>query len=301
MSAIPGFVSLFYHKDNYESAVNKTNPVGTKGLSAHSFNELLSDMLSGNYKVVVPSRFRNQISSIAPQFRGYNQHDAQEFIAVVLNSLHEDLLVPENPRVEKSAVLDLFGGMYKSTVTCDECHTDSTKYEPFLTLPVPVPEKEIRKVLCTFFPANAAPINLAVRANKSGNTGHLYTKLAELLSISYQEGLFAGIQLSGHFGSCYEISANKVVSTFREKDRALIFENSGATEKNVACFSFRRGRMSRPSQFGVPFLIFCDPANVSVPLVKELVSRRLRTITNANVDPVEIRIIKFGGSLEGSK
>lgn len=46
-------------------------------------------------------------------------------------------------RVEKSAVQDMFGGMYRSSVTCDTCHHESTVYEPFLNLSLSVPEKEV--------------------------------------------------------------------------------------------------------------------------------------------------------------
>lgn len=109
-----------------------------------------------------------------------------------MNALHEDLLVKQEnggkDRVEKSPVRDLFGGMYRSTVTCEECHSESTVYEPFVTLPLPVPERETKKLRVTFFPLQGGPINYGVRVNKSGNANHLFTRLAEQLKIQKVEG-----------------------------------------------------------------------------------------------------------------
>ena len=48
-------------------------------------------MWSGNSKVVNPSSFRKIVIKHAKQFDGYQEHDSQEFLAVVLDLLHEDL------------------------------------------------------------------------------------------------------------------------------------------------------------------------------------------------------------------
>ena len=45
--------------------------------------------------------FQTQVGRYAPQFVGYAEHDSQEFLAFLLNSLHEDLnLVRVKPHVD---------------------------------------------------------------------------------------------------------------------------------------------------------------------------------------------------------
>lgn len=40
---------------------------------------------------MVPRGFKANLSQFAPQFSGYQQHDSQEFLAFLLDGLHEDI------------------------------------------------------------------------------------------------------------------------------------------------------------------------------------------------------------------
>lgn len=55
---------------------------GPKGLSKRNFNAGDPDP---------PSAFYDAATQYAPQFGGYDQHDSQEFLSVLLDTLHEDL------------------------------------------------------------------------------------------------------------------------------------------------------------------------------------------------------------------
>jgi ubiquitin carboxyl-terminal hydrolase 8 len=59
-------------------------------------------MWSEQFTFVSPVTFREAITRFAPAFRGYDQHDAQEFLAFLLDGLHEDLnhVVHKPPPVE---------------------------------------------------------------------------------------------------------------------------------------------------------------------------------------------------------
>jgi ubiquitin C-terminal hydrolase len=46
---------------------------------------------SGDYSAVAPRNLKRCIGKYAPQFNGFSQHDAQEFLAFLLDGLHEDL------------------------------------------------------------------------------------------------------------------------------------------------------------------------------------------------------------------
>ena len=45
----------------------------------------------GHRSVHNPKQFKSVLCRVAPQFRGYEQHDAQELLVFLLDGLHEDL------------------------------------------------------------------------------------------------------------------------------------------------------------------------------------------------------------------
>ena len=49
-----------------------------------------------------------------------------------------------------SVVVDLFHGQYRSTITCPECHKVSITYDPYTTVPLPIPR--LKKVDVYFIP-----------------------------------------------------------------------------------------------------------------------------------------------------
>ena len=49
-----------------------------------------------------------------------------------------------------SVIVDLFHGQYRSTITCPECHKVSITYDPFTTVPVPIPG--LKKIDVYFVP-----------------------------------------------------------------------------------------------------------------------------------------------------
>lgn len=157
----------------YQSELNPDNPLGMQGAIAEVFGALLhriwaKDSTIGTYS---PREFKLRLQRFAPQFSGYQQHDSQEFVAFLLDGLHEDLnRVLKKPYVEKpdweggsdlelaqlaqqswqgymrrndSVIVDLFQGQYQSTLVCPECEKVSITFDPFmyLTLPVPVEKK----------------------------------------------------------------------------------------------------------------------------------------------------------------
>ncbi|KAG8754786.1 CSN-associated deubiquitinating enzyme Ubp12 [Serendipita sp. 396] len=152
----------------YRQELNPTNPLGMKGAIAEAFGYLLDKLWHPISYAFAPREFKQQLQRFAPQFSGYAQHDTQEFLAFLLDGLHEDLnRVLQKPYVENpdwngggdkelvqhaitawdgykkrndSVIVDLFQGQYKSTLVCPECEKVSITFDPFmyLTLPLPV-------------------------------------------------------------------------------------------------------------------------------------------------------------------
>lgn len=103
-----------------------------------------------------PRQLKYTTSRFASQFAGYGQHDTQEFIAFLLDGLHEDLnRIIKKPYIAKpdwkaggtekelailgrdcwegykkrndSVIVDLFQGQLMSTLVCPECHKVSLR------------------------------------------------------------------------------------------------------------------------------------------------------------------------------
>ena len=142
-----------YFKDgSYRRQVNHVNPLGTKGALADAVAQLFGVLWGETYTFVSPVTFRDAICRFADQFRGSDQHDSQEFLAFLLDGLHEDLnlvqkkppaieLTPEREaelealptavasqrewsiylRRDNSFIVHWFQGPYKNRMQCQTC------------------------------------------------------------------------------------------------------------------------------------------------------------------------------------
>ncbi|KAI3631149.1 hypothetical protein MIR68_010639 [Amoeboaphelidium protococcarum] len=83
-------LSKLFMDGTYRRMINQQNPLGTKGNLVQAFSALLQQM-NREDRALSPSVFRDVICQYTPQFRGHEQHDAQEFLAFFLDGLHEDI------------------------------------------------------------------------------------------------------------------------------------------------------------------------------------------------------------------
>lgn len=68
-----------------------SNPIGHKGAVAKEFSWLMRALWSGRYKSVTPRDFKHMVDRYIPNMQGHAQQDAQEFLAFLMNALHDDL------------------------------------------------------------------------------------------------------------------------------------------------------------------------------------------------------------------
>ncbi|CAF1092607.1 unnamed protein product, partial [Didymodactylos carnosus] len=87
-----------------------------------------------------PKLLKRRISLFAPQFTGYGQHDAQEFMNFLLDALHEDLkrFSSDDPQ---SIIADLFHGEMQSVVQCSQCSNSEVSTNLFTFLPLHLHQK----------------------------------------------------------------------------------------------------------------------------------------------------------------
>ncbi|KRT78925.1 Peptidase, partial [Oryctes borbonicus] len=200
-------LTLYFQRDLSE--LNSTNPLGTKGQVAKRYAELCRDLWAGSTRSVAPIRLRLCVTKHAPNLGGGGQHDSQELLAWLLDSLHEDLnRVPKKQFVElrdsdgrpdavvadeawnqhlardHSIITDLFYGQLKSKVTCQTCGHESVKFDPFnlLSLPLPMESYTLCEILVIRLNGDV-PIKYGLRLNSEAKYYELKQQLQNLCNI----------------------------------------------------------------------------------------------------------------------
>ncbi len=157
----------------WEDEVNSDNVLGHKGEMVKAYARLLESLWSSNSSSVRnPSAFKHTVGSIMPMFSGNEQHDVHEFVAFMLDAMHEDLnrVKGKKPYIKRSEwreeedeeitarkawkgyllrnrsiIVDLFQGQLRSQLRCLYCGYVSVTFDPFMYLSVPLLKADLKK------------------------------------------------------------------------------------------------------------------------------------------------------------
>ncbi|CAG8567558.1 13582_t:CDS:2, partial [Gigaspora rosea] len=160
----------YFLDGSFRRHINKSNPLGTEGVLAEAFAKLIQVMWSEQFNFVSPVTFKEAIGRFAPQFSGCDQQDSQEFLAYLLDGLHEDLnIIKKKPIIKEltlqeeeememlqpqiaseiewekylmrntSIVVSLFQGQFRNKLICLTCNKTSSTYNVFMYLSLPIP------------------------------------------------------------------------------------------------------------------------------------------------------------------
>lgn len=194
------------------------------------------------------------ISSKAPQFKGYEQHDSHELLRVLLDGLSTEELTSRKMTKSKEErtsgnptptfVDEMFGGQISSAVCCKECGHTSTVYEPFLDLSLPVPMKKslAKKVQ----PVSRAK-KTKVPPKRSGKTFPKTDKVSDVVPVhiasvpssSNESSLPSEASGSGSTTIMEKTSSSQNVSDVKESEREVLIENGGdCTSDNLTWMDF---------------------------------------------------------------
>ncbi len=109
-------------------------------------HNLLRVLWSGKWAVVTPYAFLRALWKYVPQFRNYQQQDAQEFLCLLFDNIEKELregqqaVAPKNSSIQPITSL-LFEGQMQNIVTCKACGHRSLSSSTFTFLPLDIPQK----------------------------------------------------------------------------------------------------------------------------------------------------------------
>ena len=101
----------YFITDQYKSDIKRNNnhnarKHGTKGELTEHLVSLLKGLWTCQYTADISSEFKSVIGKYGSQYRGYSQHDAQEFLLWLLDKVHEDLNVATKKKYRPNKVRD---------------------------------------------------------------------------------------------------------------------------------------------------------------------------------------------------
>ena len=201
----------FFLKKNFKNKINLDNPLGYKGILCKAYSNLIHHLWYGMGNVYSPASFFLIIGNINQIFSGKSQQDAQEFLNFLIDGLHEDLnLVTNKPNIQEekikyykvkskiewlnfkrrnqSVLIKLFYGQFLSYITCPNpgCQYQTTKFEPFMSLSVPLTLQNKRiKVKCffIFYYTNIKPILIELTFKNDCTVMTLRNKISKILDV----------------------------------------------------------------------------------------------------------------------
>uniref|UniRef100_A0A665UXD4 Ubiquitin carboxyl-terminal hydrolase n=1 Tax=Echeneis naucrates TaxID=173247 RepID=A0A665UXD4_ECHNA len=279
----------YFLNDQYEAEINRENPLGMRGEIAEAYADLVKQMWLSRSSYVAPRTFKTQVGRFAPQFSGYQQQDSQELLAFLLDGLHEDLnRVKKKPYLalrdaegrpdeivakeawtnhrlrNDSIIVDIFHGLFKSTLVCPECSKVSVTFDPFcyLTLPLPMKKDRTMEVFLVRSEPQSRPTQFRVVVPKLGTVTDLCSALSKLSGIPPENMVVADVY-NHRFHKIYrrDDSLNQIM----EKDDIFVYEVQEEDSERMNLPVYFRERHSKHAGSSTSTMLFGQPLLITVP------------------------------------
>ncbi|XP_013199948.2 ubiquitin carboxyl-terminal hydrolase 4 [Amyelois transitella] len=164
-------IAEYFVLDHYKLDLQKRNKInskkyGTRGEITEQLAALLKALWACHYTSDMSTTFKGVVERHGTQYRGNNQHDAQEFLFWLLDKVHEDLntatkkkyktikntcgkpdevvaaeTLANHARRNSSFVQAVFQAQYRSALTCAKCERTSCTFDPFHCVSVQLPSR----------------------------------------------------------------------------------------------------------------------------------------------------------------
>ncbi|OXB53531.1 hypothetical protein ASZ78_016180 [Callipepla squamata] len=282
----------YFLEDKYEAEINHSNPLGMRGEIAEAYAELIKQMWSGRQSHVAPRMFKTQVGRFAPQFSGYQQQDSQELLAFLLDGLHEDLnRVKKKPYLElkdangrpdsvvakeawenhrlrnDSIIVDIFHGLFKSTLVCPKCSKVSVTFDPFcyLTLPLPLKRDRLLEVTLVYADPQRRPVQYRVVVPMMGAISDLCESLSKLSGVPAENMVVTDVY-NHRFHKIFQ--TDEGLNHIMPKDDIFVYEICKPSEDGSEYITFSvyfREKAVRQSSSTSGTILFGQPLLISVP------------------------------------
>ncbi|XP_068264884.1 ubiquitin carboxyl-terminal hydrolase 4 isoform X2 [Nyctibius grandis] len=282
----------YFLKDKYEAEINQNNPLGMRGEIAEAYAELIKQIWSGRQSHVAPRMFKTQVGRFAPQFSGYQQQDSQELLAFLLDGLHEDLnRVKKKPYLElkdangrpdsevakeawenhrlrnDSIIVDIFHGLFKSTLVCPKCSKVSVTFDPFcyLTLPLPLRRDRLMEVTLVYADPQRRPVQYRVVVPMMGAISDLCESLSKLSGVPAENMVVTDVY-NHRFHKIFQMDEG--LNHIMPKDDIFVYEVCKPSEDGseyVTLSVYFREKTMRQSSNTSGTILFGQPLLISVP------------------------------------
>ncbi|XP_065542960.1 ubiquitin carboxyl-terminal hydrolase 4 isoform X2 [Lathamus discolor] len=282
----------YFLEDKYEAEINQNNPLGMRGEIAEAYAELIKQMWSGRQSHVAPRMFKMQVGRFAPQFSGYQQQDSQELLAFLLDGLHEDLnRVKKKPYLElkdangrpdsavakeawenhrlrnDSIIVDIFHGLFKSTLVCPKCSKVSVTFDPFcyLTLPLPLRRDRLMEVTLVYADPQRRPVQYRVVVPMMGAISDLCESLSRLSDVPAENMVVTDVY-NHRFHKIFQMDEG--LNHIMPKDDIFVYEVCKPSEDSseyVTLSVYFREKTMRQSSSTSGTVLFGQPLLISVP------------------------------------
>ena len=272
----------------FRADLNPSNPLGTGGKLAHAYDAVMKELwMRGSSSSCSPTALKRAIALFAPRFAGCLQHDAQEFLAYLLDGLHEDLnRIRKAPYVEMpdvtdghdmavagaraweahrrrndSLVLDTFYGQFKSTCVCPKCSRVSVSFDAFnhVSLEIPQAKNAIVSLSVLVFPAPTdgatacTPVRYGVEIRRTSPIEEVRQSLSRLSGIAPERLLLCEVF---EHNVVDMLKVHRPVSDIRVEDTLVAYEVDPFTSTTMYVVLTHNlvDEMAQMRLFGFPFM-----------------------------------------------
>ncbi|XP_043374340.1 ubiquitin carboxyl-terminal hydrolase 4 isoform X4 [Dermochelys coriacea] len=229
----------YFLEDKYEAEINHDNPLGMRGEIAEAYAELIKQMWSGRHSHVAPRMFK-----------------------VVAKEAWE------NHRLRNdSIIVDIFHGLFKSTLVCPKCSKVSVTFDPFcyLTLPLPLKKDRSMDVSLVFAGLHRRPTQYRVVVPMMGAVSDLCEALSKLSKIPAENMVVTDVY-NHRFHKIFQMDEG--LSHIMPKDNIFVYEVCKSSEDGAECITlsvyFREKRI-RQSSTSSGTVLCGQPLLISVP------------------------------------
>ena len=225
------FLLDFYKNENNFMNFNQETDI------IEEYANLIKTLWLENDQVVSPRKFRIAFGRLNKQFAGNMEQDAHEFLSCLLNNLHDRLnratskpdfieigekrdneteieAIQRWEKYEKlkndSIIYDLFNGQFMSCIICQKCGKNSTTFEQFNILSLPIPSNHFLLNIKYFTDKECKYFPFAVNDNST------FVDLKEKALLYYKNDLMQNILRSsdGDFYNILNEEKNNIIYNY---------------------------------------------------------------------------------------